>query len=178
MKLKFITETEMSGSKNVIRDAATAFGSLIEYIYTLDDQGMERRTLDAFLDEPTPENWGKSNWLIDTAIDDSGSQEDVLRGWAGLKTLKPEVAVAALYDVDSRFTQGTPFQDVSLGSKKQKDVKAAMGPQGFVSTTSELGELSPSDAHDVLDQTAEKKDAIDDAVEQDLPSNVKKIEKF
>jgi hypothetical protein len=178
MKLKLITENELSGSRTIIQDTAKIVESLIQYIYTLDDQSLERRTLDAFMSKPTPENWRKSNWLIDSAIRKSDNPEGVQNSWKSLKTLTPEVVVASFYDLDPRTTRGTPFQNITLNSKKRKDLKAALGPQGYVSTTSKLGDLRSTDAHDMLKKTADNKDNLDKAIEKDLPNNVRKIERF
>lgn len=178
MRLRIIAEEGMSGSQNVVRDAADALGSLIQYVYTLDDQGAERLTLDAFLSKPTPENWKRSRWLLDSAIEKSGAPEDSLRGWAGLKTLTSPVITSSLYDVNSKFTRGTPLQNVSLTSKKQDDLKSAVGPQGYVSAFSELGDMPEQETGDLLKRTADEADDIDTAVERDLPTNVQRIEKF
>jgi hypothetical protein len=179
MKLRLIAE-EISGSPTVVRDTAKALESLIQYIYALDPQSAERLTFDGFLDKPTANNWAKSKWVIDSLIKQAaqtGEDTSGLEDLGDLKEVSSPVVAASVYDLDPSAVRGTPLQDVALTQKKRDDLKAAIGPQGYVSALSEIGDLRDADIKDLLKDTAQNKDKLEKAADDDLPKT-RKIEEF
>lgn len=172
MKLIFIAEAKLSGSKTAVRDAAEAMGDLIQFIYEL-GKSPELTSLENFLKAPNSREWDRTRWVIDSALQKATTMgndyQSRMKTWASLKTLTSPVATAAVYDVNQKSAKGTPLQKVALNNSTRNKLKMALGPQGYVSSLANASDVPPSKLKDMLKDTAKSGNALAKASKKDLP---------
>ena len=178
MRLSQISEAGLRG-RMAIRNTADAVGDLIRYVY---DEGTqeEKQALDAFLKAPEPRGWENTKWLIDSVsqrLARDPNMADSLKQWGQLKTLTAPVVTAAIYDIDPQDAKGTPLQSLVFGKSTRDKYKVALGPQGYVSTMANVGNLGTNKLRDMLRSTAKDGRAIAKAVKRDLPQ-IKPVARF
>lgn len=181
MRLRYITEVRLSGSRNAIRDAGKALGDLIEFIYSLGDTP-ESQALDNYLKSPNTRGWQRVQWVIDSAMQKASEMNDPtltdrMKQWASLNTLTAPVVTAAIYDVDPEAAKGTPLQKVALSRQLRDKAKLAMGPQGYVGALANANKVPPSRLKAMLKDTAKSGKALAKASKRDLPG-VKPVARF
>lgn len=178
MKLTFITEAGLK-SKTVIRDTAAAVGDLIRFIY--DNGPPEHKTaLDNFLKEPDPQGWEKTKWLVDAAIKLVGTDPQMsskVKLWHQLKNMTSPIVTAAIYDIDPNQAKGTPLQELVFSKGIRDKYKLALGPQGYVGTMANVGEIGTNKLRDMLRTLSKSGAAIAKAAKKDIPT-VKPLPKF
>ncbi len=172
MKLRAIAEAKLKGSRTLIRDTATIFGDLIKYITKL-GHTPESEALTQFLAAPDARSWERTKWIIDAAVrraetDPSDANRAVK--WANLKQLTAPVLAAAIYDIDPKYVKNTPLQKIALSKQIRDKYKAALGPQGYVSTMANADTIPPTKLRDMLKTTAKSGVALAKAGRTDLPS--------
>lgn len=179
MKLKTIAEK----STRPVRDSAKSFGSLIQYINNnFDKRSNEYTSLYNFLSNPTITNWQKSKWVIDSAIKqaltDPKTAQDA-KEWAFLKSVTSPTVVASIYDIDQKKTKGTPLQSISLSEPQRNKLKSSLGPEGYISTLSNIGgEIANGNKlKRILKGTAKNSTNTIKSIKKDIPS-VKTTNKF
>jgi len=179
MKLRTIAEAK---SDEPIRDSANAIGDLIQYINTsFDPKSAEAQAMQAFLQKPTARGWEQTKWVVDSAIKQAGAAPETAsraKDWAFLKSLTSPTVSASLYDVDPRKAKGTPLQKTALSKPLRDKLKVSLGPEGYISSLSNLGgEVNNSQAKHLLKGTAKNGKGLIKAAEEDLP-NVDPTKKF
>jgi hypothetical protein len=178
MKLSSIVESGLKG-KTIIRNTAEAIGDLISYIYQ-HGQPAQKKALDAFLKEPTPHGWDQSKWLIKAAIQQASTDRnltDNIKAWSQLASLTSPVVTAAVYDIDQKQAKGTPLQNLVLSRGMRDKYKQALGPQGYVGTMANVGDVGPNKLRNMLKTTAKNSTAIAKATKKDMP-NIRPVTKF
>lgn len=178
MKLTLIAEAGLK-SKTVIRDTAEAIGDLIKFIY---DKGApeHKAALDGFLKEPDPQGWEKTKWIIDAAMKLGGTDPQMagkLKLWNQLKNMTSPVVTAAIYDIDPAQAKGTPLQGLVFGKGVRDKYKLALGPQGYVGTMANVGEIGTNKLRDMLRTMSKSGSAIAKAAKKDMPT-VRPLPKF
>lgn len=180
MRLRIIAEAGLR-SKTAIRDTAQALGDLIHYVCTNSTKfPEENEALNQFLKAPDARGWERTTWVLDSLIQKSASDPamgDQVKSWAAIKELTSPVVTAAIYDIDPQKARGTPLQGLTLGQSARNKYKLALGPQGYVGTMSNVGEISQNKIKDMLRTTAKSGTAIAKAAKKDIPG-VKPIAKF
>lgn len=182
MKLRSIAES-IRGSAEPLRQAAEVLGGLIQYVYGM-GKSEELRALHSFLSQPSPRAWERTKWIIDSLQQKAGADpdpqmQDQMAQWAELGQMTSPVVSAAVFDIDPKFTKGTPAQDTSLSQRLRDRLKEALGPQGYISALSDMGEVSDQKAKELLKSTAKSGEGLLQAAEEDLPGMPKKpVKKF
>lgn len=172
MRLRNITERQQI-SRTVIRDTATALGDLVQYVYTLGGQSKEKLAINQFLKNPTPENWLSAKWVVKSAIDRAAQQpETSIRAekWSILQKATSPIVASATYDMDLDDTAGTPAHVTSLSRPQRNKFKHALGPNGYVSALSGLGDIPDTKKRHLLKTLAKSSGGLSKAIKADLPS--------
>lgn len=182
MKLSAIHESGLK-SKTVIRDTAAALGDLIGFI-NQNGQPEQKEALNGFLKDPNPQGWERSKWLVDAALQlaskdprIANQMADKMKTWAQLKTMTSPVITAALYDIDPQQAKGTPLQDIVFSKSVRDKYKLALGPQGYVGTMANVGEIGTNKLRDMLRTMSKSGAAIAKSTKKDVP-NVRPVSKF
>lgn len=178
MKLRTIAEAGIKG-RTVVRNTGQSLGELISFIRNSGDRE-QQKAMASFLKNPTPESWEQSKWLIDAAIKIAANDKnnnDYIKSWSALKGLSSPVAVASLYDMEPKHAKGTPIQSVVLSKPGRDKFKAAIGPQGYIGTMANAGELGDDKLRKLIKTTAKNGAALTKAAKKDIPS-VKPVSKF
>jgi hypothetical protein len=180
MKLRLIAE-DIKGSKEPIRQAAEVLGELIEYTSET-DQSEEAKALDSFLADPTARTWEQTKWVLDSLQQKAGADpdpelQDQMVRWAELGQLSSPVVAASVFDIDPKFAKGTPAKNTSLSRTLRNKTKAALGPQGYVSTLTNTGEISDQKLKRMLKDIAKNSKGLRKATKK-LPGGKKQMEKF
>lgn len=178
MKLNVIAER----SNEPIRDSAKSIGDLIQYINSnFNKKSAEAQAIQTFLQRPTARSWQNAKWVIDSAIKQAGNTPEALqraKKWAFLKSLTSPTVSASVYDVDQKQARGTPLQKTSLSKPMRDKLKASLGPEGYISSLSNIGnEVSDTKTRHILKNTANNNKGTLKATKTDIP-NVKPIKKF
>ncbi len=156
MKLRTILE-----NGTIIRDAGKALGDLIHFVTDLGPNAPEYAALIDFLQQPNATNWEKTKWVVDAAIRRAIGLPDTsyrqrIEQWGKLKTLQAPIAAASAFAVQRQDTGDTPLKRLSLSNSDQKKLMASLGPQGFVSTLSNVDDLPPTKTKRMLKDLADK----------------------
>lgn len=170
MKLSTIAEAGLK-SKTAIRDTAEAIGNLIDFVYKK-GAPEHKSALDNFLSNPDPKGWEQTKWIVDAAIQMATKDPDArgnLKVWGQLKTMTSPVVAAAVYDIDPRQARGTPLQGLVFGKGIRDKYKLALGPQGYVGTMANVGEIGTNKLRDMLKTISKSGNAIAKAAEKDIP---------
>lgn len=186
MKLKQITEN-IKNSKEPVRGAAEALGNLIRYVYGM-GKSDELIALDKFLQHPSPRAWEATKWIVDSiqqkqARNETGHQDpaiiDQMRNFADLNTLTSPIVSAAVYDISPRDARGTPAEHTALSKPLRDKLKLALGPQGYVSALSEIGDIDDNKAKALLKATSKSGKGLAKAAATDLPGVARRpLKKF
>lgn len=171
MKLRAIAEAK---SDEPIRDSANAIGDLIQYIKdNFNPKSAEAKAVQTFLQKPTARGWEQTKWVVDSAIKQAGAVPETAsraKDWAFLKSLTSPTVTASLYDVDPKNAKGTPLQRTALSKSLRDKLKVSLGPEGYISSLSELGgEVNDSQVRHLLKGTAKNGKGLIKAAEEDLP---------
>lgn len=177
--MRLSTITEQTGGRAVIRRSAEALGDFIRFVY---DQGApeHRKALDQFLQNPNPRAWDKTSWLLGAAqqmVGPDPQMVDSLKKWEELKGLTSPTIVAAIYDIEPAQAKGTPLQGLIMAKSTRDKYKMAMGPQGYVSTMANAGQLGTHRLRHMLKDTAKSGAALAKAAKRDIPG-VRTVPKF
>lgn len=178
MKLLTIAEAGLKG-KTVIRDTAKALGDFIDFI-NKNGQPEHKEALNNFLKSPDPRGWEKTAWLLDVATQIASKDPNMVENiklWNQLKTMTSPVVTAAVYDIDPRQAKGTPLQGLVFSKGTRDKYKLALGPQGYVGTMANVGDIGTNKLRDMLRTTARSGAAIAKAAKKDMPM-VKPLAKF
>jgi|GEM_PF-4852537 len=97
--------------------------------------------------------------------------------WAELGQLSSPVVAASVFDIDPKFTGGTPANNTSLNRTLRNKTKAALGPQGYVSALTNTSELSDQKLKRMLKGIAKNSMGLRKATKK-LPGGKKQRKKF
>ena len=179
MRLRNITERQQI-SRTVIRDTATALGDLVQYVYTLGGQSKEKLAINQFLKNPTPQSWLTAKWVVNSAIDRAAQQPDTrtrAEKWAILQKVTSPIVASATYDMNQDDSAGTPSQITALSRPQRNKFKHALGPNGYVSALSDLGDIPDTKKRHLLKTLAKSSGGLSKAIKADLP-NVRQSSRF
>lgn len=166
MKLSIIAENHP-----VVRDAARAMGALVRHIKQFGNDG-EKKALGIFLKAPSAASWGRTKWLLDSAIQANltdRSQADNLKAWSELKSLTDPVVAAAVYDMEPGDAKQTPLQGKVLSRQNRDKYKLALGPQGFVGTMANADKMGTNRTRQFLKDIAKQGTQIAKDARKDIP---------
>jgi hypothetical protein len=176
MKLRAIAEAK---SRTIIRDTGEAMGDLIQFIYGL-GKTEERAALEEFLREPTARGWDKASWVVESAmrmVAQDEQNQDRIKKWNVLKAVTSPVVSAAVYDIDPKYVKGTSLQQTALPRTVRDRFKMAMGPQGYIGTMANAGQLPASRLKGMLKSTAQSGTALVKASQKAVPG-IKPVARF
>lgn len=173
MKLVHINES-IRGNLKPIAMAGKAMGSLIRYLDSIGaDDTLDE--LNTFFIDRDEQSWNRLRGLINQAADNLSADEDNRYfGYADeireLSTLPAQIAIAASYDIPPPTARGTKAVRTAVNNRTRREVKRAMGPNGFLNLTSALGDktstVRPERQKQIFKSVADTAQDARDAVQQ------------
>lgn len=179
MKLRNITEAK---SKTPLRDAANQLGVLVKYIQTNYKKEDEvSKALDTFLKYPSAKSWVSTKWIIDNISRNQFEEPAAkanLKQILSLKSYTPHTIAAASYDMEPKDLNGTPRRKFAMNKPDRDKLKKAMGPEGYVTTFSDLSDSANTrQIKNILKNSAKNGPVIQKSLKKDFPW-VKPLKKF
>lgn len=164
---------QISEGKPIVKNAGEAFGDLIQFVRETPGSE-EEKAITKFLADPTAPMWEQTRWVVKAAIQRAlvAKKDDLKQRaetWGQLADLSAPVAAASVRVIPRQDVKGTPLQKTTLSHTNQEKLMASLGPQGFVSTMSNLEGLPASKTKDMLKRQAEKSRITNKAVQRDIP---------
>jgi hypothetical protein len=150
MKLRHIIE----GTDQPVRQAAAALSDLYKYLQ-LNKLQSELKLFNAFLTKPTTRRWEQTRSIVKIALKHAANSKTPnkkirMETWAALIKLAPNIVAASTVDMDPTQAKGTPLAKTALPKTKRDHIKKATGPDGFIATFQDFGNVNDSDRRRIL----------------------------
>jgi len=176
MKLRQITEE--ARPSETIRHTAESLGDMFDFIYKLDPKNKERQAVNQFLEDPTSQTWERAKWVVNSLIRQVVTNPELkarAEKWASINNVTSPIVASSIYDIDPKYTKGTPIDNISMSRNKRDDMKKTLGPAGYVSSLAGIGgEVENHDIKKYLKKTARDGEGLTTAAEKDMPDIVRK----
>ena len=167
---------EEAGKRQVIRRTAETLSDILDYLNESGEKSEELIAIDRFLQDPTPQSWNDTKWIINSLISQVAKDDnDRAQKWAELNNLTSPTIVSSIYDMDQKYARKISSKIVPLSKAKRDKLKKTLGPLGYITSLSSIGgDVKPNDIKKYFKRMTRDGEELIKAAETDLPNLVGK----